>query len=97
MKREDVIVKLQEQHQPLADQYHIASLYLFGSTARDEAVSGSDVDLLVGFRQPVGLFLFIELKQQLETILGCKVDLGTMRSLKPSIKDQVLQEAIRVA
>jgi len=40
---------------------------------------------------------FIELQQRLEALLGSKVDLGTPRSLRPRIKERVLQEAIRVA
>jgi uncharacterized protein len=70
---------------------------LFGSVARDEARVDNDVDLLVEFKQPIGLFEFIELRQGLESILGCKVDLGTKRSLKLDLKSQVYQEAIRVA
>ncbi len=97
MKREHVISKLLEQSQALAECYGIASLYLFGSVAHDEAHVDSDVDLLVEFKQPIGLFEFIELQQRLESILGCKVDLGTKRSLKSHINDQVFQEAIRVA
>ncbi len=96
MKRDEVLLKLKGQHKELTEQFGVTSLFLFGSTARDEAHSGSDVDLLVEFNQPIGLFKFIELQQKLEHILGCKVDLGTKRSLKLPIKDQVLQEAIRV-
>jgi predicted nucleotidyltransferase len=97
MKRDDVISKLLEQNQELSEHYGIASLFLFGSVARDEAQADSDVDLLVEFKRPVGLFEFIELQQRLESILGCKVDLGTKRSLKSHLNGQVLQEAIRVA
>ena len=97
MKRADVLRILKEQRQELAARYKVASLSLFGSVARGETHAGSDVDLLVEFSQPVGLFLFIELQQRLQSLLGCKVDLGTPRSLKPRLKEQVLQEAIRVA
>jgi predicted nucleotidyltransferase len=38
---------------------------------------GSDVDLLVEFNRPVGLFSFLELQNHLEVLLGCAVDLGT--------------------
>jgi uncharacterized protein len=97
MKRDDVISKLLEHSQELSEHYGIASLFLFGSVARDEARADSDVDLLVEFKKPVGLFEFIELQQRLESILGSKVDLGTKRSLKSHFNNQVLQEAIRVA
>lgn len=97
MKRSEVLRILHQQRMELAGQYHVASLSLFGSVARDEARPDSDVDLLVEFSQPVGLFQFIELQQKLEALLGSKVDLGTPRSLKPRIKERVLREAIRVA
>jgi len=87
---------LNQQQEELRTHYHVVSLLLFGSFARNEANEESDVGLLVEFSQPVGLFQFIELQQKLEALLGRKVDLSTPRSLKPMMKDQVLQEAIRV-
>jgi uncharacterized protein len=96
MKRNDVLRILQKERQELVDRYHISTLSVFGSVARDDASQDSDVDILVEFSRPVGLFQFIELQQTLETLLGCKVDLGTPRSLKSRNKEQVLKEAIRV-
>jgi len=97
MKRAEVLRILHEQKKDLLEQYPIESLFVFGSVARDEARLDSDVDVLVEFSQPVGLFQFIDLKQRLEALLGCRVDLGTPRSIKPLRKADVLQEAIRVA
>lgn len=97
MRRDSIIRILNKEQKTLMEQYSVESLLLFGSAARDEARDDSDVDLLVEFSHPIGLFQFIELQQWLESLLGCKVDLGTPRSLKPSIKEDVLQEAIRVA
>ncbi len=96
MKRDEVVRILHEQQKYLVERYHIASLSLFGSVARDEARPDSDVDILVKFAQPTGLFQFIDLKKRLETLLGCKVDIGKPRSLRPHVKARVLQEAIRV-
>jgi uncharacterized protein len=97
LKREDVVSRLLLHNQELTEHYGIASMYLFGSVARDKAYTGSDVDLPVDFKKPIGLFEFIELQQKLESILGCKVDLGTRRSLKMNLKSQVYRDAIRVA
>ena len=97
MKRDEVLRILHEQQKDLVEHYQLASLSVFGSVARDEAGPDSDVDILVEFAQPTGLFQFIALQQRLEALLGCKVDLGTLRSLKSGIKANVLQEAIRVA
>jgi len=55
----------------------------FGSVARGEAHNGSDVDLLIEFRPEVHLGRdFFELQEQLEALLGYKVDLLTRRSVE---------------
>ncbi len=95
MKRDSVLNTL-HTHRSELQQRGVKSLALFGSVARDEASSESDVDLLVEFEHPVGLLEFIGLQQYLESLLGCKVDLGTPRSLKPYLKQEVLQEMILV-
>ena len=97
MKREEVLQKLSPYRKELKKRYGVSSLFLFGSVARNEAGPGSDVDLFVEFKTPIGLFDFVGLQQELEELLGCKVDLGTKQSLKLQIKDKVLEEAIRVA
>lgn len=97
MKRDEVISILNAHRDELHEQYGVKSLALFGSVARGEDYPDSDVDLLVEFDRPVGLFAFIGLQLYLEAQLGCKVDLGTPRSLKSSLKASVLREAIRVA
>ena len=78
-------------------RFGVARLTVFGSVARDEAVQGGDVDLLVEFDRPIGLFSFLELQNHFEVLLGCAVDLGTPRSLKPRMRARVLAEAVNVA
>jgi predicted nucleotidyltransferase len=95
MKRNQ-IVKILNDHQAEILALGVKSLALFGSVARDEAHPESDVDLLVEFSQPVGLFQFIELKQLFESLLGCPVDLATPNSLRPLYKELVIRDAIYV-
>jgi predicted nucleotidyltransferase len=97
MKRNDVLAILNEHEEELREKYGVESLSLFGSVARDEAHPNSDVDLLVEFNRPVGLFGLIALQQHLEELFGCKVDLGTPNSLRPGLRERVLQEAVHVA
>ncbi len=73
------------------------SLSVFGSVARDEARPDSDVDLLVEFDRPIGLFAFVALKLYLEQILGQRVDLVTPDALRRQFSDEVLREAVRAA
>jgi predicted nucleotidyltransferase len=75
----------------------VKSLALFGSTSRNEATPQSDVDLLVEFTKPVGLFELLHVQNHLEVFLGCRVDLGTPDSLRPGLRETVLKEAIYVA
>ena len=96
MKREQVIRILSERRSELERKYGVKSLALFGSVARDQATLASDVDLLVEFDRPVGYFGLFALQDHLESLLGCKVDLGTPNSLKPRIRERVMGECVHV-
>ena len=97
MKRDEIIEIINEHREEFSAQYGVKSLALFGSVARDEATTTSDVDLLVEFDRPVGLFGLFALQDHLEALFDCPVDLGTPDSLKPRLRENVLEEAIRVA
>jgi predicted nucleotidyltransferase len=97
MDREKIRETLQKHHTVLEQRFGVGTLSVFGSVARNEAGPGSDIDLLVEFNRPVGYFGLFELQDFLESLLGCKVDLGTRESLKPRIRDSVIGECIRVA
>ena len=75
----------------------VKSLAVFGSVARGEAELDSDVDLIGEFERPFGLFKFVQVKEYLESILGCSVDLVTADSLHPALRDRILSEAVRAA
>ncbi|OGV60941.1 MAG: nucleotidyltransferase [Lentisphaerae bacterium RIFOXYC12_FULL_60_16] len=98
MKRQEVLHTLVQHRHELAEM-KVRSLAIFGSVARDEAVASSDVDVLVEFDEQaqVGLFHLIGVKQYLENLLHCTVDLGTPDTLREPIRTQALKESIRVA
>lgn len=96
LTRADIQQTLRERRSLLTERYAVRSLALFGSVARDEATADSDIDLLVEFDRPVGLFELFALQDELEALLGCSVDLGTVQSLKPRIREKILEEAIDV-
>ncbi|NHK38144.1 nucleotidyltransferase domain-containing protein [Thermus thermophilus] len=78
----------------LCQRYGVRRLLLFGSFARGEADEKSDVDLLVEFfpgRTP-GLG-FARLQEELTRIFGRRVDLHTLGSLSPYLREEVLKEA----
>lgn len=95
-RRNDVLACL-AQHRDTLHAYSVRSLALFGSVARDEATAESDIDILVEFETPVGMFEFLDLKEYLEELLGADVDLVTPRALKPHFREQVFREMMRAA
>jgi predicted nucleotidyltransferase len=96
MRRADALALLQAHRAEFAAA-GVVRLALFGSLARDEADAGSDVDLLVAFDRPIGLFDFIRLQERLENILGRPVDLVTEDALKRQLRARILSEAIDAA
>jgi predicted nucleotidyltransferase len=70
----------------------VASISVFGSTARDEATADSDIDLLVTFSQPISLLQMVALERELTEVLGQRVDLLTEASLSPYLRDRILKE-----
>lgn len=77
-------------------QRGVKTLALFGSVARNESKASSDIDILIDFDSKKGLFVFIDLKNYLEKLLKCEVDLVTKSALHPALKDRILHEAKNV-
>jgi len=95
MKQRQVLRCLTQDRKNLK-RYGVKSLSLFGSVARKEEIDISDVDLLVTFNQPLGIFAFMELKDHLEGVLGTRVDLVTEDALHPHLRNRILKESIHV-
>jgi uncharacterized protein len=95
-RREEILKALRDSR-PLLDAFGVAHLSFFGSFARDEGREASDVDLLVEFGRPVGLFEFVRLQRELGDRLGRRADLVTAEALKPQLRQRILSEAITVA
>ncbi|MBR1424367.1 nucleotidyltransferase family protein [bacterium] len=85
---------LQENKDYFKERYFVEKFLLFGSYAKNQQTSDSDIDLLVSFTKPVDMFDFIDLQDYLIRLFDKKIDLGTLNSLKTFIKDRVLKEAI---
>ncbi|MDT0156538.1 helix-turn-helix domain-containing protein [Microbacterium sp. ARD32] len=70
------------------------AIRVFGSVARGDDTSTSDVDLLVDLAPDVGLFNLLRMQGQAESILGRDVDLVPREGLKPDVAEAALREAI---
>jgi predicted nucleotidyltransferase len=69
---------------------------LFGSVARGETTATSDLDLLIEMEPGRSLLDIVAIKQDLEDLLGCKVDVVTEAAISPYLIDKVLHEAVRL-
>jgi uncharacterized protein len=94
MERDEVLALLKSRKRRLK-KFGVHSLSIFGSIARNQARKNSDIDILVDFEKPVGLFEFARLQLYLEETLGRKVDLVTPEALRKELRDDILREAIR--
>jgi predicted nucleotidyltransferase/DNA-binding XRE family transcriptional regulator len=77
-----------------ANRHGASNLRVFGSVARAEDSSESDIDLLVDLAPDTGLFSLSILERELSEILGCPVDLAPSDSLRPQVKAEAEAQAI---
>lgn len=96
MRRQQAIELLARSKPELQDRFGVTSLALFGSTARDTAASGSDVDVLVAFDGPTTSKRYFGVQFYLEDLLGCPVDLVTEKALRAELRPHVEQERVDV-
>jgi predicted nucleotidyltransferase len=87
--------KLQGERKGLFEKYPIKTLAIFGSYARNEQKPTSDLDLMVEFHSRVGSE-FIELADELEEILGIKVDLVSRKGIKERYFERIKEDLIYV-
>jgi predicted nucleotidyltransferase len=92
-KLKDILVEYKQQ---LKDRCKVEEIGIFGSYVRKEQKKRSDLDVLVSFSETIDLFMFVELENYLSDILGVKVDLVMKDSLKPRLKEWILNEAVYV-
>ena len=97
MNRKETLEKLHDHMDALHREFGIRSLSLFGSVAKNCAGPHSDVDLLVDFDRPVGLFHLLRTKEHIQTLLGVKeVDLVLRKAVIPELRETILAEAVNV-
>ena len=85
---------LRARVEPTLSSYGVIRASVFGSWARGEARSDSDVDILVEFEEGCSLLDLVGLQQDLSDELGTEVDVVTFASLHPLMRDQVLQDQV---
>jgi predicted nucleotidyltransferase len=94
MKSNKQIGMIRRKIIPILKEHDVKRAALFGSFARGDETSQSDIDLLIEFRGSKSLFDLVALKQALEAKTHKNVDVLTYRALHPSIRDHILNEQV---
>ena len=90
--RETVLQKLEENRDTIRG-FGVKRLGLFGSCARGEATQSSDLDFVVELEKKT-FDAYMDLKDFLEEMFGCKVDLVMKEALKPRLREPILKETV---
>ena len=96
MNRSRAVELLTQSKPTLAARYGVTQLALFGSTARNSALSDSDVDILVAFDGPATSERYFGVQFYLEDLFGCPIDLVTEKALRVELRPFIEKEAVRV-
>ena len=91
---DEIRAELRAMLPELRRRYPVAGLGVFGSYARGEQSDASDLDLLVDFDGPIGLFAFVALEEEIARRLGLPVDLVSRPALRPIIGAAILRELV---
>ena len=82
---------LQKNKKNIYNKYSVKSFGIFGSYARNEQTTTSDIDILVEFDKPIGLE-FVALAEYLESLLDTKVDLVSRKAIKPKLMKYIQRD-----
>jgi hypothetical protein len=92
---QEIQTTLNRHKQHLFEAYPIQSMAIFGSYARNEQDADSDLDILVEFRETIGI-RFIDLAEELENLTNTKVDLVSKKGIKEKYFGAILSDLIYV-
>ncbi len=96
MTRNEAVKLLRAHKTVVVERFGVTTLALFGSTVRDQASDGSDIDILVRFDGPATSKRYFGLQFYLEDLLGHPVDLVTHKALRQELRPCVEAEAVDV-
>lgn len=94
MSLNKLIIHNRDAIKKIAQRYNAANICVFGSMIRTDANNDSDVDLLVDLDVNTSLLDRIALIQEIEDLLGRKIDLVTPDKLHRVIKERIMKEAV---
>jgi uncharacterized protein len=92
-KRREEVLGLIEQNRDALKRLGVRRLGLFGSSARGEATSSSDLDFVVELAEK-SFDAYMDLKAYLEDLFGCRVDLVLADTIKPRLRPIIQRETV---
>lgn len=92
----EIITKLKEIKPDLEKDYEITELGVFGSFVRGEQNEGSDIDILIDYKEGTSILKLGGLQYMLSELFNLKVDLVMKKTLKRRTGQQILSEVIYV-
>jgi predicted nucleotidyltransferase len=96
MKRKQILTAISRFRDAKRDEFGIVRIGIFGSAARDEMKASSDVDVVVQLARP-DLFALVGIKQDLESLLHCSVDIVRYRErMNPTLKRRIEHEVVYI-
>lgn len=96
MDKDTIRKVIQNNASDIKTQFKVEVIGIFGSYARGEQSSESDVDVLVRFDKGATLLDLVAVSEYLENLLGIPVDVVSEKSLHPMMRDNVLNELVAV-
>jgi predicted nucleotidyltransferase len=95
MEKVSTVSDIKKRSLPILKRHAVKRAAIFGSFARGEAKRGSDVDILIEYKgKNKSLFDLVDLKSELEEMLGRKVDIVTYDSIYWRLREQILTQQI---
>jgi len=90
------IEQIKEKIAPLLCKYDIKSVEIYGSFARGQQNTNSDLDIIVDFADEHSKTLFdlIAIKLEFEEVLGIEVDVNTAKGISPLIRDEIQKDKV---
>jgi uncharacterized protein len=97
MQRDAALARL-KSYEPVLRKAGLTGLYLFGSTARGEAVQSSDIDLLFEYDRQSDFSLFDQARLALDLTeeIGTPIQLVSRYGLRPRVKARVEADMVQI-
>jgi len=80
----------------LSRKFNVKRLGIFGSYVKGQTQKSSDIDILVEFSKRIDLLDFVALERYLSEQTGAKIDLVSLKALRPEFKDAILNEVVYI-